>query len=145
MELVLIISLACVLGAILAYGNDMEGIGHSTMVIFLICVLSYNYWYFKYDVRVERLPVYTGYVGDKPIVQFYIDSDTKEKTVIELYSDLTDSYMECRTPRPYSLQSKVCGRLENSLFVDKASDLDLDHSNSLSPVVYNWYKILSSN
>lgn len=145
MELVLIVSLACVLGAILAYGYDMEGTGHFIMSLFLLCILSYNYWYFKYDVKVERSPVYTGYIGDKPIVQFYIDSNTKEKIIVELYPDLTDSYIECRTPRPYSLQSKICGRLENSLFEDKVKDLDLDYSNSLSPVVYNWYKILSSN
>lgn len=144
MELVLFVSIACVLGAILAYGNDLETAGHLVLILFLISITSFNVWFFKYDVQTVRTPVYTGYIGDKPILQFYIDPETKQPREIQLYADLTDSFMECRIPRPYSLQSKVCGRLETNLNVKKESVQDLDYSNSLSPVVYNWYKILSS-
>lgn len=120
MEIFLILSLSLLLFSIVVLtGNDDSKLGTITFIISFISIIVFNVWFMLTEVRTYKLPITTGYIGDKPIVQFYTDPITSDRVVLEEKLKPREDYIECRIPRKYSLQHKICAPVTPILTVNK--------------------------
>lgn len=120
MEVFLALSLGLLLLSVLIFTcNDNSKVGTITFILSFTCIIFYNIWYFNTDVKTYSIPITTGFIGDKPTVQFYNDPETGERVILNERLKASDDHIECRIPRKYSLQNKLCVPVTPILIVNE--------------------------